>query len=292
MTKAQASAQTTHSPDNTQASCAPRFATEGETDIARIAKAQAPAAKAAQNRKESEERLNQDLFMAYLMGLSAEEQEAQMGILKLFCTNPVRVLPKDGRLVPDPETPEGYRRLMERFGGTDIDFVYGLLAQIANASTGPKEIDSREASFIVSFVNAVAPADPIEVLLVTQMALIHNASIRAANQFKRATIWKGYDSAARSLTQLGRTFAAQTEALKRYRTGGEQKVTVQHVSVGEGGQAIVSQVNQTGQRASDATAVSRSDKKKKSLTSPREAPMEMLGEQDQAAPKTCQARSS
>jgi hypothetical protein len=35
------------------------------------------------------------------------------------------------------------------------------------------------------------------------------------------------------------------EALKRYRTGGEQKVTVQHLSVGEGGQAIVGNVTQT-----------------------------------------------
>jgi hypothetical protein len=34
----------------------------------------------------------------------------------------------------------------------------------------------------------------------------------------------------------------QMEALKRYRTGGEQKVTVQHVSVSEGGQAIVGNV--------------------------------------------------
>ena len=34
------------------------------------------------------------------------------------------------------------------------------------------------------------------------------------------------------------------EALKRYRAGGEQKVTVQHVSVSEGGQAIVGNVTQ------------------------------------------------
>lgn len=33
------------------------------------------------------------------------------------------------------------------------------------------------------------------------------------------------------------------EALKRYRSGGEQKVTVQHVNVAEGGQAIVGNVN-------------------------------------------------
>jgi hypothetical protein len=39
------------------------------------------------------------------------------------------------------------------------------------------------------------------------------------------------DSAERAFNKLTRTFATQMEALKRYRTGGEQKVTVQHVSV-------------------------------------------------------------
>jgi hypothetical protein len=42
----------------------------------------------------------------------------------------------------------------------------------------------------------------------------------------------------------GRTYATQMEALSRYRTGGEPKVTVQHVSVGEGGQAILGNVTQ------------------------------------------------
>jgi hypothetical protein len=36
----------------------------------------------------------------------------------------------------------------------------------------------------------------------------------------------------------------QMEALKRYRAGAEQKVTLQHVSVAEGGQAIVGNVTQ------------------------------------------------
>jgi hypothetical protein len=41
--------------------------------------------------------------------------------------------------------------------------------------------------------------------------------------------------AVRAFNKLARTFAAQLEALKRYRTGGEQKVTVEHVTVNEGG---------------------------------------------------------
>ena len=36
------------------------------------------------------------------------------------------------------------------------------------------------------------------------------------------------------------------EALKKYRTGGQQKMVVEHVHVNEGGQAIVGTVNQGG----------------------------------------------
>jgi hypothetical protein len=51
------------------------------------------------------------------------------------------------------------------------------------------------------------------------------------------------DSAERAFNKLTRTFVAQVEALKRYRSGGEQKMTVQHVHVAEGGQAIVGNVS-------------------------------------------------
>ena len=48
------------------------------------------------------------------------------------------------------------------------------------------------------------------------------------------------------LNKLTRTFATQVEALKRYRSKGEQKVTVEHVTVNEGGQAIVGNVETGG----------------------------------------------
>ena len=57
------------------------------------------------------------------------------------------------------------------------------------------------------------------------------------------------DSAERAFNKLARTFAAQVEALKRYRSGGEQTVRVEHVTVNEGGQAIVGNVSH-GRRGS------------------------------------------
>jgi hypothetical protein len=53
---------------------------------------------------------------------------------------------------------------------------------------------------------------------------------------------KSKPSAQTALNKLARTFAAQVEALKRYRSGGQQKMTVQHAHVAEGGQAIVGNV--------------------------------------------------
>jgi hypothetical protein len=54
------------------------------------------------------------------------------------------------------------------------------------------------------------------------------------------------DSAERALNKLARTFAAQIETLKKYRTGGEQKVTVQHGHVSDNAQAIVGNVSTGG----------------------------------------------
>ena len=53
-----------------------------------------------------------------------------------------------------------------------------------------------------------------------------------------------YDSAARALGRLARTFPAQIEALNRHRSNGEPAITVQNVSVGDGGTAIVGNVTQ------------------------------------------------
>jgi len=57
--------------------------------------------------------------------------------------------------------------------------------------------------------------------------------------------WKS-DAAERSFNKLARTFTMQMAALKQYRTGGQQKMTIEHVHVYEGGQAIVGNVQGGG----------------------------------------------
>jgi len=51
-------------------------------------------------------------------------------------------------------------------------------------------------------------------------------------------------TAPRALGRLARTFPAQIEALNRYRSQSEPAITVQNVSVADGGNAIVGNVTQ------------------------------------------------
>ena len=80
-------------------------------------------------------------------------------------------------------------------------------------------------------------------MLAAQMAAVHMATMTVARRLNHVDNLPQQDSASNAFNKLARTFAVQLEALKRYRTGGEQRVTVHHVTVNEGGQAIVGAVS-------------------------------------------------
>lgn len=92
----------------------------------------------------------------------------------------------------------------------------------------------------------IAPADPIEEMLATQMLALHNASLDCT----RRAYLADFEDVRRDNLNMGckasRAFVALVEALDRHRRGGEQKVTVEHVHVHAGGQAIVGAVTAGG----------------------------------------------
>jgi hypothetical protein len=148
------------------------------------------------------------------------------------------------KVAPDhPERETGQLLLMEALGTTDPYFLDGLLGQLANVGTQGRDVDERGINFMLAMVKGIEPRDQVEAMLAAQMAAVHNATMTFARQLAHVDNITQQDSAERAFNKLTRTFAAQVEALKRYRTGGEQKVTVQHVTVSDGGQAIVGNVN-------------------------------------------------
>jgi len=125
--------------------------------------------------------------------------------------------------------------VLDALASADGDFLGGIASQLVNANRRGQDIDERGLNFMLSVIKGIEPRDQLEAMLAAQMAAVHVASMRFAREL-------AYDTAERAFNKLTRTFAMQMEALKRYRAGAEQKVTLQHVSVTEGGQAIIGNV--------------------------------------------------
>jgi hypothetical protein len=145
-----------------------------------------------------------------------------------------------------PDTAMGTILMMEALGTTSTSFMDVLVRQLINAGTQGREPDQATVNFMLSVVKSVEPKDEIEAMLAAQMAAVHMASMTFARRLAHVDTIPQQDSAERAFNKLARTFTTQMEALKRYRTGGQQKVIVEHVTVQAGGQAIVGNVSHPG----------------------------------------------
>jgi hypothetical protein len=143
----------------------------------------------------------------------------------------------------------GYRLLAEALGTADSDFVSGLVDQLAGATRRNGKLAEAELNFLLAVIKDVKPRDQCEAMLAAQMAVVHRATMTFARRLGNVDTIDQQDSAINGFAKLARTYLMQMDALKRARTGGEQTVTVQHVNVNEGAQAIVGNVTtQSGTR--------------------------------------------
>lgn len=153
---------------------------------------------------------------------------------------------RDGKTTLDVAHPDvgiGTLLLMNSIGTADLSFLDGFLAQLTNSASKGAVPDLDATNFALSVVKGVEPRDQIEAMLAAQMAAVHSASMTFARRLAQAGNVVQQEAAERIFTKMARTFAAQVAALKDYRSKGEQKVTVQHVHVSEGGQAVIGNVN-------------------------------------------------
>ena len=161
----------------------------------------------------------------------------------------IRVEPVDAGsmtvTIEHPEPATGHAMIMSAFGTASSDFFDGVLQGVLNAC-GPKVVTSREANFVAAAMAEIAPQDGIEAMLASQMLATHTVAMDAARRMHMADTLPKRDHYEKTFTKATRTFATQVETLKRHRTGGEQKVTVQHVTVADGGQAVIGAVTAGG----------------------------------------------
>ncbi|MEM8631096.1 MAG: hypothetical protein AAGF74_07660 [Pseudomonadota bacterium] len=135
---------------------------------------------------------------------------------------------------------------MHEMGTGDVRFFLGLSEQIAALALNPDGMSERIANFAHSVVGAIQPRDEIEAMLAVQMAATHQATMVMVRKLNCASSTQQQDAAERAYNKLARTFTTQMDALKKYRAKAPQTVRVEEVNVGDGGQAIVGNVQHGG----------------------------------------------
>ena len=144
-------------------------------------------------------------------------------------------------------------KMLEALGTPDSDLQNRLLEQVVHTFNGAVSDGVLDNDKVVSAYNStmailsgIQPQDELEGMLAVQMIGVHNMAMDYMGKATRTDRVDFMSTYMNGATKSLRTFAAQIEALKKYRTGGQQKMIVEHVHVNEGGQAIVGTVNQGG----------------------------------------------
>jgi hypothetical protein len=139
-------------------------------------------------------------------------------------------------------------RLLSAFGTSEPGFAILMLDGIINAACegGPAHLPrSGPINDALAAATGIGARDAIEGMLATQMVATHVAAVRALRHLKGSETIVQQNSNGNLAVKLLRTFTMQLEALQRYRGKGQQKVTVEHVHVNAGGQAVVGAVQPT-----------------------------------------------
>lgn len=136
--------------------------------------------------------------------------------------------------------------VMKALGITDQRLYTSMIAQVTNALSRGHEAEVAELNAAIALVAGIEPRDHLEAMLAFQMATVHVLSLRHARFMVSSETIEQLDLQERVVNKLMRTFTSQMEALRKHRNGGNQKVVVEHVYVGEGGQAIIGNVTHGG----------------------------------------------
>jgi hypothetical protein len=151
---------------------------------------------------------------------------------------------------PAPDDPS-MAGTLKALGGSQNDVFNNILVnQVATALwVAHSDEDTRGQQFLaaVSALVGAKPTDELEGMLAAQMVAAHSAVMEC---YRRAMLKdQTFETRQENLRQAGklsRVYAELMLALDKHRGKGQQRVTVEHVHVHQGGQAIVGNVQAGG----------------------------------------------
>jgi hypothetical protein len=149
---------------------------------------------------------------------------------------------------PPPEEFDISKPMLKHLGGSRSDHWNQMLCnQIINSGWFRENMPDAErqdqATAILAFLVGVKPTDTVEGMMAAQLFASHAAAMEC---YRRAML-PGQSLEVKQIqltlaAKLTKANATQVEALKKYRSKGQQKVIVEHVHVYQGGQAVVGNV--------------------------------------------------
>lgn len=138
----------------------------------------------------------------------------------------------------------------EAFRTTNVNLLLTLLQQTKHAAPYGSPEAEMTHFYAIAAVHSFGARDGLETFLAVQMVGVHNSAMAClANAADKEQTDTGVEVYLSRANRLIRTFTMQMEALKKYRSNGEQRCTVEHVHVHNGGQAVVGTINQGNVRA-------------------------------------------
>lgn len=140
----------------------------------------------------------------------------------------------------------------KRFSGSGShEFQKELFDQVAGALWTPdwktKDQQKQAALAALEAMENIAPRSELEGMLAAQMISTHNAAMECLRRaMKEEQTFEGRDTNLKHAAKLMALYERQLAALDKHRGKGRQKITVEHVTVEAGGQAIVGEVHTEG----------------------------------------------
>lgn len=149
------------------------------------------------------------------------------------------------------DDPEDRKGALKTIGGSQSDHWNNTLANQAVQALWVKNSDAqerdRQLSATVAGLAGIGPKDELDGMMAVQLISAHNAAMEC---YRRAMIgeqtFEGRRENLNQANKLSRTWATLLDALNKHRGKGQQKVTVEHVHVHAGGQAVVGTIERPG----------------------------------------------
>ena len=171
------------------------------------------------------------------VGAPREIKKTQPTVTKTETGIQIRTLKTLDSLLADICTPTGVQ---------SDEVAIRIVDQVGNSLIRPKPNSTDDLLVqAISTIAEFAPQNVTEGLLATQMIATHDAALMfVTNATRDQQTFEGRDANILRATRLMRLYLEQIEAMQKLKgKAGQQLVTVEHVHVYQGGQAIVGDVN-------------------------------------------------